>query len=57
MLSRLYVKEFGEYKIMSANLHVLYVHGEEYLKHAEDNVGVPLGVLSESAMEHYNKVA
>jgi hypothetical protein len=40
---------------MSATLHSLYVHGHKYLEWAEDVVGVPLGALSESAMECHNK--
>ena len=53
---RLYVKHLGPYKTMSATLHALYVHGHEYLEWAQNVVGVPLGALSESAIECHNKV-
>jgi hypothetical protein len=39
---------------MSATLHTLYVHGAEFLQWAEEVVGVPLGALSESAIEAHN---
>ena len=53
---RLYLKTLSTYKRMSAVLHVLYVHGHEYLTWAKDVVGVPLGAISEGAIEAFNKV-
>ena len=41
---------------MSATLHVLFVHGHDYIRWAQEDVGVPLGALSESAIECHNKV-
>ena len=40
---------------MTALLHVIYCHGHLYLEWAEEVVGVPLGALSESAIEAHNK--
>ena len=54
-MPRLYIKTFGKYKTMTAVLHVLYCHGHLYLEWAEEVVGVPLGALSESAIECHNK--
>ena len=39
---------------MTATLHVIYIHGHEYLRWAQEVVGVPLGALAESAMECHN---
>ena len=41
---------------MTANTHTMYAHGHLYLEFAQHTVGVPLGVLPESAVEAYNKV-
>jgi hypothetical protein len=51
------LKTFGPFKQMSAYLHVLYVHGADYLKWAEETVGAPLGAISEAAIEAHNKLA
>ena len=42
-------------KPMSANLHMLIVHGPLYLHWAQEEVGVPLGVLTEGSIEVANK--
>jgi hypothetical protein len=42
-------------KPMSANLHLLIAHGSLYLRWAQDEVGVPLGVLTEGSIEVANK--
>ena len=42
-------------KPMSANLHMLIVHGSLYLHWAQSEVGVPLGVLTEGSIEVANK--
>jgi hypothetical protein len=49
------LKTLSNYKGMSAVLHVLYVHGHEYLTWAKNVVGVPLGAISEGAIEAFNK--
>ena len=41
---------------MSGTVHMLYTHAVEYLDWAKDTVGVPLGAMSECAMENHNKV-
>ena len=56
MFCRLYIKTLSKFKGMSGVLHALYVHGHEYLAWARDVVGVPLGAISEGAIEAYNKV-
>ena len=53
---RLYLKTFGLARPMSAILHVLYAHGSLYLNWANDTVGVPLGAISDNAMECENKL-
>ena len=42
-------------KPMSANLHLLIAHGSLYLRWAQEEVGVPLGVLTEGSIEVANK--
>ena len=42
-------------KTMSANLHMLLVHGSLYLRWAQEEVGVPLGTLTEGSIEVANK--
>ena len=42
-------------KAMSANLHMLLVHGSLYLRWAQEEVGVPLGTLTEGSIEVANK--
>ena len=42
-------------KPMSANLHMLIVHGSLYMHWAQEEVGVPLGVLTEGSIEVANK--
>ena len=53
---RLYLKTFGRARPMSAILHILYAHGSLYLNWAKDTVGVPLGAISDNAMECENKM-
>ena len=36
---------------MTANVHLLVAHGVLYLKWAQDEVGVPLGILTEGSIE------
>ena len=55
-LFSLYIRYFGKFKTMSATLHALIVHGHEYLTWAKDVVGLPLGAISEGALEAYNKM-
>ena len=40
---------------MTANLHMLLAHGSLYLRWAQEEVGVPLGKLTEGSMEVGNK--
>ena len=40
---------------MSANVHLLIAHGGLYLKWAQQEVGVPLGVLTEGSIEKLNQ--
>ena len=42
-------------KPMSANLHLLIAHSSLYLRWAQEDVGVPLGVLTEGSIEVANK--
>ena len=51
---KLYLRTFGDYRKMGAVTHCLFWHGHEYLQWAE-NLGVPLGVLTESSVEKDNK--
>ena len=53
---RLYLKTFGRARPMSAIMHVLYPYGSLYLNCAKDTVGVPLGAISDNAMECENKM-
>ena len=36
---------------MTANVHLLVSHGALYLKWAQEEVGVPLGILTEGSIE------
>ena len=40
---------------MTANVHLLVAHGVLYLKWAQDEVGVPLGILTEGSIEKCNQ--
>ena len=40
---------------MSGNLHLLLAHGSLYMRWAQEEVGVPLGVLTEGSIEVANK--
>ena len=42
-------------KQMTANVHLLVAHGVLYLKWAQDEVGVPLGILTEGSIEKCNQ--
>ena len=42
-------------KQMTANVHLLVAHGGLYLKWAQNEVGVPLGILTEGAIEKCNQ--
>ena len=42
-------------KPMSGNLHLLLAHGSLYMRWAQEEVGVPLGVLTEGSIEVANK--
>ena len=42
-------------KQMTANVHLLIAHGVLYLKWAQDEVGVPLGFLTEGSIEKCNQ--
>ena len=55
-LFSLYIRYFAKFKTMPATLHALFVHGHEYLTWAEHTVGIPLGAISEGAIEAYNKM-
>ena len=51
--SSLYKATFD--KQMTANVHLLVAHGVLYLKWAQDEVGVPLGILTEGSIEKCNQ--
>ena len=40
---------------MTANVHLLVAHGVLYLKWAQDEVGVPLGILTKGSIEKCNQ--
>ena len=40
---------------MTANIHLLIAHGVMYLRSAQQEVGVPIGVLTEESIEKLNK--
>ena len=42
-------------KVMTANCHLLIVHGSLYLRWAQEEIGVPLGTLTEGSIEVTNK--
>jgi hypothetical protein len=49
------IGELGNYGSITANTHSLLVHGASYIKWAQEEVGVPLGWLTEGALEFGNK--
>ena len=42
-------------KPMTANVHLLISHGALYLKWAQNDIGVPLGILTEGSIEKCNQ--
>ena len=42
-------------KPMTANVHLLIAHGHLYLRWAQEEIGVPLGVLTEGSIEKCNQ--
>ena len=42
-------------KNMTANVHMLIAHGADYMKWAQEDLGVPIGVLTEGSIEVLNK--
>ena len=50
-----YVKELGSYQNMTSNFHKVLCHGKSFIKFAQNELGVPLGALSEGSIERGNK--
>ena len=40
---------------MTANVHLLIAHGADYMKWSQEDLGVPIGVLTEGSIEVLNK--
>ena len=51
-----WVNSLGQYKIMTASLHLLLAHGHLYLDYAQNTLKCPNGNLSESSIESANKL-
>ena len=55
-LHQRWVSSLGEYKIMTASVHLLLAHGHLYLDYAQNTLRCPNGNLSESSIESANKL-
>jgi hypothetical protein len=49
------IGELGNYGSITANQHSLLTHGASYIRWAQEELGVPLGWLTEGALEFGNK--
>ena len=52
---RLWQEDFGEYKIMTASVHLMLAHGHLFLQYSQDVYGCANGVWTEGTMEGGNK--
>ena len=51
----LLVRDLSRETVFSANIHALMCHGNLYIRYAQQVLGVPLGFLTENAIEMGNK--
>ena len=51
----LLVRDIGPDIILSGSIHSLMCHGDMYIRYAQDILGIPLGFLTENAIEMGNK--
>ena len=51
-----WAKSLGQYKNMSATVHLMLAHGHLYLDYAQNTLMCPNGCLSESSIESANKL-
>ena len=48
--------DLGNFANFTANTHSLLCHGSLYIRYAQDELGVPLGQLTENSLEIRNKI-
>ena len=52
---RLWQEDLGEYKIITASVHLMLAHGHLYLQYSQDEYGCANGVWTEGTIEGGNK--
>ena len=48
--------DLGNFGNLTANMHSLLCHGSQYIRYVQDELGVPLGQLTENSLELGNKI-